>query len=391
MINIEQVRADTPGCNKGIFFNSAGASLVTDQVAKTVQEYLGAEQLIGGYKLESVRQDQLNTFYSASAQLLNTKPHNVAFAYNSTFAYGQVLSSIGFEAGEVIITTDDDYVSNYLQFISLEKRYGIKIVRMANMPNGDLDLTNFEELIKKHKPRLVAVTHIPTSSGLIQDVIGVGQICKKYDTIYLVDACQSLGQLVVDVQEIGCDFLAATGRKFLRGPRGTGLLYVSDRMLSIDKGPMQVDAHSANWVSDDSLEYVPTAKRFELFEQPMALKAGLAAAINHLNELGVNNVEQYNLSLSTKLRAGLESLDRVACLDRGSRKASIVTFLKTGITLANLQQHLDRELISYSVARKESARIDFEKKGLDWSIRLSPHYFNTESEVETVLQVVDQL
>lgn len=359
-------------------------------VVETVKDYLDEEERLGGYKVQDLRAREINEFYTESAKLLNCQSRNIAFAYNATDAYAKAISSIAFSEGDVILTTDDDYVSNYIAFISLIKRFGIQVIRARNLENGDLDLEHFEEQIKKYNPRLVAVTHIPTNSGMIQDVIGVGELCEKYDVLYLLDACQSVGQIPVDVQQIGCDFLSVTGRKFMRGPRGTGILYASDKMLEEGYGPLFTDAGGASW--EDTLEYKlhKEAKRFQLWENSYALVVGLKEAVKYANEVGMENIFKYNQSLLKQLREGLQEIPGVKIFDKGSRKANILTFRKGNLTQEAIASKMEAANIFYSISGINYALIDYRKKGVDWTVRLSPHYFNTETEISRVLEVIKQ-
>jgi len=240
-MDIIEIRKDTSGCADKIFLNSAGSSLPPKIVTEKMIDYLQYEERIGGYDAAKFKADEINKFYIEAAKLLNCKPANIAFAYNATDAYARALSAIPFKNVDYILTTNDDYISNQIAFLSLQKRFGVQLLRANNLANGDIDLVHFEELIKKHKPVLVAVTHVPTNSGLVQNAEEIGKICNKYDTWYLLDACQSVGQMIVDVEKIGCDFLSATGRKFLRGPRGTGFLYISDEVLMSGLAPLFID------------------------------------------------------------------------------------------------------------------------------------------------------
>ncbi|WP_308003855.1 aminotransferase class V-fold PLP-dependent enzyme, partial [uncultured Chryseobacterium sp.] len=221
-MNVAKIREDIRGLSDGkIFMNNAGSSLMPSIVVDSMIDYLKQEEQFGGYEVANRNAELLEEFYDETAKLINCKPSNIAFATSATEAFAKALSSIVFKENDVIITTADDYISNQITFISLQKKINIKIIRTRNLPDNELDLEDLENLIRKYTPKLVAVTHIPTNSGLIQNVEGVGKICKRYNILYLVDACQSVGQMVVDVEKIGCDFLTATGRKFLRGPRGT--------------------------------------------------------------------------------------------------------------------------------------------------------------------------
>lgn len=390
-MDITKVRLDTPGCQDKLFFNSAGSSLPPASVTQTVVSYLKEEEQIGGYKLAALKADEIQQTYVELAKLVACKPHNIALAYNATDAYARAMSSIAFEAGDVILTTDDDYVSNQLAFLSLKKHYGVNISRVRCLASGDLDMNDFEEKIKSLRPKLVAVTHVPTNSGLVQDVVAVGKLCRQYDILYLVDACQSVGQLVLDVTEIGCDFLSATGRKFLRGPRGTGFLYISDKVLQSDMAPLYLDLRGSYWISEDQFKVMDNARRFELWEQPYALVLGMGEAARYANQVGMQEIEDHNQQLRQRLAEHFAAIPGIKRLDRGSHTCNIITFIKEGVEKEALCQHLDQHNVYYSTPSVTNARIDFGKKQVDWAIRISPHYFNTLEEMDRLGEIISSL
>lgn len=390
-MNIEQIRKDIPGYGNKLYFNSAGASLMPQSVVRKIEQHLHTEEEVGGYKAAEIKEEEIADFYMQTARLLGCKTHNIAFAHDATDAYTKALSSIHFQQGDVLITTDDDYTSNQIQFISLQKRYGIRIKRIKTLENGDLDIAHFEELVNKHKPKLVAVTHVPTNSGLIQNVEAIGQICSERQILYIVDACQSVGQLAIDVQKIKCDFLSATGRKFLRGPRGTGFLYVSDRVLSENYAPLFIDGGGATWTRTDQYEMLPTAKRFQTWEAPYALILGFSEALRYAHALGIHNIQSYNQQLMQQLRENLSQVPAIDVFDKGSHSCNILTFRKKGKSLEQIKAHLEREQVYFSVSQKQWGLIDFGKKGIDWAIRLSPHYFNTMEEIDQLTTILDEI
>ncbi|WP_343658541.1 aminotransferase class V-fold PLP-dependent enzyme [Chryseobacterium sp.] len=389
-MNLEVIRQETPGCSDKIFLNSAGASLMPRSVVDSTVKYLYEEQEIGGYATVMRNSERISRFYEEAAKLINTKPSNIAFVSSSTDGYAKALSSIDFKEGDCIITTNDDYISNQIAFISLQKRYRIEIIRAANLPDHELDLEDFESLIRKHNPKLIAVTHIPTNSGLIQNIEGVGKLCKQYDVLYLVDACQSVGQIVVDVEKIHCDFLTATGRKFMRGPRGTGFLYVSDKALHHTMYPLFLDSIGAKWISFDDFVLNDTAKRFELFERPYASLLGFTEALRYANAIGVSQIESYNRILSDTLRTHLKD-SSFTVLDKGNRLGSIVTFCQPDGKVEKIQKILSGNHVFFKENRKGDALIDFSFKEVDHAIRLSPHYFNTMEEIERVVQLLKSI
>jgi selenocysteine lyase/cysteine desulfurase len=388
-MNIEQIRNDILSYGDKIFLNSAGSSLMTKAVVEKINHYLHEEERIGGYAVAELLQGEIAEFYEQVALHIGCKSHNIAFTHDATDAYTKALSSIQFEKDDVLITTDDDYASNQIQFISLQRRYGIKIVMIKNLPNGDLDIADFQDLVDKHRPKLVAITHVPTNSGLIQNVETIGDICQKDGVIFLVDACQSVGQLSLDVNKIKCDFLSATGRKFLRGPRGTGFLFVSDRLLEEGYAPLMIDGGGAIWTGANQFEMAPSAKRFQTWESPYALIVGLTEAIRYANSIGSDVIKVRNQQLITKLRENLSEINGVKLFDKGSKTCSILTFRKEGKSLERIQEILDSNKVYYSVSQKEWGLIDFGKKGIEWAIRLSPHYFNTLDEMDAVSEVIE--
>jgi cysteine desulfurase/selenocysteine lyase len=388
MIDIDQIRQDTRGLGNKIFLNSAGSSLMPQQVTDAMMDYLRQEEQLGGYLTEELRSVDIAAFYKETARLLNCHEKCIAIAYNATDAYAKALGSIPFQAGDYILTSNDDYVSNQIAFISLQKRYGIQVLRADNLLNGDLDLEHFETILKQYHPVLVALTHIPTNSGLIQDAGAVGKLCQAYDAWYLLDACQSVGQIPVDVQSIGCDFLTATGRKFLRGPRGTGLLYVSETVLAAGLEPLIPDMHGARWTDVDQYQADPDAKRFELLDVSYASLMGLTAAIRYANTIGMENIYTYNQQLSRQFRAKLGNIPGIRLMDMGSNLGNIITLHWEGQQLDAIKSHLNAHQVIYSVSEKRNALIDMEKKGVDWVIRFSPHYFNTAEEIDQACMIV---
>lgn len=393
MLDINQIRKDTPHCQNKLFFNSAGASLVPSVVTERMKTYLDEEAELGGYKLGlgSRIQTELQAFYTETAKMLNCNPRNIAFSINATDAYGQVLSAIPFEKGDVIITTDDDYTSNHAQFSVLYQRFRVATVRVRNHGNGDIDLTHMEELIKEHHPKLVSLSHIPTNSGKIQDAQAVGDLCAKNNIMYIIDACQSAGQMPLDVQKLKCDFLCSSGRKFLRGPRAAGFLYVSDKALDANLIPIRVDGRGMEWIAASKFKPVDSALRFETWEQNVACVLGLKEAILYANNIGLENIWNYNQDILSHLRNQLYEVPGMNILDQGSKLANILTFQINDKDKQLTIKTLEHNDVYFSVAFRGSALIDFDKKGTDWAIRLAPHYFNTHEEIDQLVDIIHSI
>ncbi|GAB4043842.1 aminotransferase class V-fold PLP-dependent enzyme [Spirosoma litoris] len=389
-LDVAQLRADTPGCQDNLFMNSAGASLMPQPIVAAMMDYLQQETQVGGYEVERLRMGQIGRLYAETAQLLHTQPHNIGYAYSATDAYFQVLSAISFCPGDTILTTSNDYVSNQLAFLSMQQRLGIRLIRINDLPNGDLDLTHAEELIRKYHPALVAITHIPTNSGLVLPAEEMGKLCRQYGVWYLLDVAQSVGQLPLDVNRLQADFLVATGRKFLRGPRNTGFLYVSDKALESGLAPLYIDRRAANWTGPDSYTLQTSARRFEPQEISL-LSVGLAEAVRYTNQVGLEAIVQQNQQLMQRLRMGLEQIDGLVLLDWGTQQSNILTFHTVRKSVTELETALRRERVVFTIQYSNSAVIDFQRKGVDWLIRLSPHYFNTLDEIDEVVDLLGQI
>ena len=384
--NLKQWRAETPGCKHRIHLNNAGAGLMPMPVIKAFQEYFEMETQIGGYETAAVNKATIDGFYSSMATFLNTQSRNIAYAGSATDAYNRALSAVPFQSGDTIITTDDDYVSNQIAFLQLQKEYDLQLIRARQLASGGVDPQDVEKLIQKHHPRLVAITHIPTNSGLIQDIYSIGELCRQHDILYLVDACQSAGQLPLDVQKIHCDFLSATMRKFLRGPRGAGFLYVSDKVLEAGYAPKYLDLHSARWTDTNNFALVDNALRFELWEKSLASVVGSKAAIDYALQIGLDEIAKAVQQISQYTRQQLQQIPGLRILDRGEQQAGIITLFMPKQEPIALQQTLEATYkINSSLSYFEYARIDLGQKQVPWVLRISPHYFNTKEEVDQLV------
>ncbi|MGO1052716.1 aminotransferase class V-fold PLP-dependent enzyme [Crossiella sp. CA198] len=391
-LDLAALRADTPGCESVVHFNNAGCGLLARPVLAAMQEHLDLEARIGGYEASADQAEQVRDFYAALAELINCKPENIAFAGSATHAYTKALSAIPFERGEVILTTRNDFISNQIAFLALRKRFGVEVVHAPDHADGTgVDVEAMVALMRTRRPRLVAVTHVPTNSGLVQPIAEIGRHCRELGLLYLVDACQTVGQFEIDVEEIGCDLLSSTCRKYLRGPRGSGFLYVSDRVLREGYEPLFIDMYGARWVEPGRYQPVASAARFEEWEFPYSTLLGCAAAARYALRVGMAEVARYSPALGADLRARLAEVPGVRVLDRGPRLSAMVTFAIAGWDSAAFKTALDQRGINSALSFRELAQFDFADKQVDWALRLSPHYYNTQDEVARVAAAVAEL
>ncbi|WP_035847541.1 aminotransferase class V-fold PLP-dependent enzyme [Kitasatospora azatica] len=392
LLDIAALRADTPGCESVIHLNNAGCGLLARPVLRTMLDHLELEANIGGYEASAARAAQVRDFYLAVGELVNAGPENIAFAGSATHAYSKALSAIDFQPGDVILTTRNDFISNQIAFLALRRRFGVEIVHAPDHPDGSgVDVAAMAALMRSRRPRLVAATHVPTNSGLVQPVAEIGRYCRELDLLYLVDACQSVGQYELDVEEIGCDFLTATCRKFLRGPRGSGFLYVSDRVLGEGYEPLFIDMYGARWTEPGEYRPVDTAARFEEWEFPYATVLGSAAAVRYALRVGLEPISRRTPALGGQLRDRLAAIPGVRVLDGGPAPAALVTFAIDGWQPQPFKAAMDARGINSALSFREFAQYDFADKAVDWCLRLSPNYYNTEEEVAEVADAVADL
>jgi selenocysteine lyase/cysteine desulfurase len=383
---VKQWRDDTPGCANQIHFNNASAGLMPHAVLDVMVAHLQREMNFGGYESADDAEEAVAAAYGDVAKVLGARPRNTAVVENSTVAFFQALSAFDFKPGDVIVTTRNDYISNQLAYLSLARRHGVDLRRAADLATGGADPQSVRELLRDPRVRLLAVTWVPTNSGLMQPVEALGEVAEAAGVPYLVDGCQAVGQIPVDVGRLRCDFFSGTARKFLRGPRGIGFLYISDRALKRGDFPLYIDMRGADWVSADSFAPVPDARRFENWEFAYSLVLGLGEAARYALEVGVERGGKRARELSGILRHKLSGLSGIRVLDRGRELAALVTLQIAGWDAAELSKVLRTRGINSTASLRAYAVIDMDEKGATSALRLSPHYYNTEEEIDRVVE-----
>lgn len=384
----EELRAQTPGCQGVLHLNSAGMSLPTQSMVDRVIAHLNREAQVGGYRAAWEVGDELEEVYVAAADLLGAKAHEIALVDSATRAWNLILGAFRFVPGDRIIVGRNEYGSNMIALLQRAKYDGVTIEICPETQSGHIDLNALSQRLDE-RVKLVALTHIATNSGLIQPAKAVGDLLAPRGIPYLLDACQSTGQVPIDVREIGCTMLAATGRKYLRGPRGTGLLWVHEDWIKRLE-PREMDAQGATWSHLKAYTVREDARRFELWERNFATLLGLGVALKELNTLGIGAVSQRIAQLAAYLRAGLSALPRVQVHDRGDKLGGLVTFTVDGYDNAALRAQLREEGINISVSGADMTRIDMEARGLPSLLRASVHAYNTVEELQRFITRIGQ-
>ena len=386
MIDVERARRETPGCEHVIHLNNAGSALPPQTVLDAVVGHLELEALIGGYEAHEQNDQATERVYTAAAELLGCRADEIAFCSSATRAWDMAFYGFPLERGDRILTAVAEYASNFIAFIQVARQKGIEVVAVPNDERGQISVEGLAELVDE-RVKLIAITHVPTNGGLVNPAAKIGAIAREAEIPYLLDACQSAGQMPLDVDALGCDMLSLTGRKYLRGPRGTGLLYVRSNLIERIEPPL-LDMHAAEWIEPDRYRLRADARRFEEWEQNYAAKVGLGVAIDYALELGIDEIWERVHELGERLRAQLGELDGVNVRDLGETRCGIVTFDATGAGAGEIKAALARERINVTVAPQSATLLDTRERDLPELVRASVHYYNTEAELDRLVDCV---
>jgi selenocysteine lyase/cysteine desulfurase len=379
VIDVARARRDTPATASLLHFNNAGAALPPAGVLQAVTAHLNLEAEIGGYEAAAAADDRRNQIYGSIGRLIGCAPDEIALVENATVAWNLAFHSIPFVAGDRILTAQAEYASNFIGFLQIARRTGAEIGVVPSTASGELDVAALEKMIDG-RVKLIAITHVPTNGGLVNPAAEVGAVARRHGIPFLLDACQSIGQMPVMVDDIGCDLLSATGRKYLRGPRGTGFLYVRRSLLAKLEPPF-LDLHAAAWTAPDRYELRPDARRFENWESNIAAQLGLGAAVDYALDWGMAEIERRVTALAEALRQELQEVPGVTLRDIGKRRCGIVSFSHAGMSAGDIAAELRRRRINCAVSSPGSTLLDARARALPDLVRASVHYYNTEDEV----------
>ena len=388
-MDVDFLRARTPGCSQRTHLNNAGAGLMSASTVEVMRTQLHLEAEIGGYEAAAAVTDQIHGTYRSLARLVGGTADEIALFDNSTHAWNAGFYSLDLKPGDRMLTAADEYGSAVLAYWQVARRTGAELVVVPNDAAGQVDLDALADLVDD-RTKLIGLTWIPTSGGLVSPAAAVGQIARAHDVLYLLDATQAVGQLPIDVFALGCDLLTGTGRKFLRGPRGTGFLWAGQRALERLE-PQVVEVGAAVWDGGTGFDWHPGATRFETWEKSYVNVLGLGAAVDEALDLGLEEIGGRAVALGTQLRDGLDEIDGVSTHDLGVDRCAIVTAAVAGTNAAEVMDRLAASKINVSVTVPGHNQFDTELRGIHPLVRFSPHYYNTEDEIARTLDVVARI
>lgn len=389
MIDVSALRADTPGVNEVIHLNNAGSALMPLPVVDTILGYLDIEVRRGGYEAKEMFVDDIADVYRSIGRLITAAPSDIALADNATRAWDMAFYGLGLGPGDRILTTSTEYVSNWTAYLHLGNARGVSVDVVPDTPSGEIDVDALNRSIDD-SVKLITMNHVPTNSGLVNPAEQVGAVARSKGVPFLLDACQSVGQLPVDVEAIGCDMLSATSRKYLRGPRGMGFLYVRKSMLDLVTPPF-VETESASVVLPDRYELHDSARRFETWEKNYANVLGLGAAVDYALDVGIDSIWERIRQLADSMRSDLAGIPGVAVRDIGTVQGGIVTFEVNGRGAREVELLLREQSINVSTSTASSSPFDMARRGLESLVRASVHAYNSEDEVAQFVGAVAAL
>lgn len=386
---IDALRAETPGVNHVTHFNYAGSSLPAKSVLDVVVRHLILEATIGGYEAAAEAHDRIEAAYQSIATMLNASPDEIAHMENATRGWDMAVYAIPFEQGDRVLTTSWEYASNLVALLQIQQRFGIEIEVVPNDAHGQIDLDALEQALQK-STAAVFITHVPTNGGLVQPAEAIGKLIRQHqpDAWYVVDACQSAGQLPLDVEAIQCDILSATSRKYLRGPRGAGFVYMRKHRIEHATPPL-LDLHAAELISTTEYVIRPDARRFENWESYIAGRLGMGAAVDYALDLGLENIWEQVQQQGELMRTKLLAIDGVQIHDAGQVRGGIVTFSREGVPSEKLVQALSEQKVNTSLSNIYRTHLDPELEGLGTWVRASAHYITTDDEIQKLVDVVN--
>lgn len=388
-IDLARVRRDTPAAAHLVHLNNAGAALPPQPVLDVQLAHLRREAEIGGYEAAEEAQERLEGVYDSLARLLRCDRSEIALVENATVAWDMAFYALKFAPGDRILTAQAEYASNYIAYLQVARRTGAIVEVVPSEPTGELSVDALERMIDG-RVKLIAVSHVPTNGGLVNPAEEIGRVARAHGIPFLLDACQAAGQMPLDVNALGCDLLSATGRKYLRGPRGTGFLYVRRSILERLEPPF-LDLRSATWVGPDRYVMRADARRFENWESNIAAQLGLGVAADYALEIGLDAIAARVTALAADLRARLSAIDGVTVADAGKRRCGIVTFAVAGVPAEEVARRLRERRINTSVTTPASTLIDATARKLPDLVRASVHYYNSEDEIAACAAAVQEI
>lgn len=385
MIDVERVRSDTQVAQEVIYFNNARVSPYPRPAARAIRDFVEVEATGGWAELDATEIHRDTR--AALARLLNSTEDNTILTTSATHAFNLIVNGLDWGPDQNVVMSDLAYRSIAIALLHLEARLGVQL-RVA--PSDEL-LIDPETLLAlvDDKTRLVVVPQLATFSGVIQPVTRLAELLAETGALFAVNGTQALGQIPVDVQAIGSDFFFATSRKWLRGPRGLGVLNVKPGLIP-RLLPTTVGHTAALWTGPGEYEIVASPDRFHAGDHPFALMKGLSASADYAMGVGVESIFERNLELGSYAREALRSAGIKIHDDVHGQTGNIP--LQVGERDPDdVVDHLRAHGVAACVIYEENNLLALRRMGARSLVRLSISYFNTKEEIDRVSALLEEI
>jgi len=372
-MEISEVRQLFPVTRNYNFQNSAAVAPVSTRVVEAVNTYL--TRIRDQSYVDSGFYEHVGEVRKLAAQLINADTEEVTFVKSTSEGISFVANGLNWSTGDNIVTANCEFPSNVYPWMALQAR-GVQLNSVVE-EDGRIPLDRLASAIDS-RTRLVAISAVQYASGFRTDLTALGEICQQRGVFLCVDAIQALGMTPLDVRQMNIDFLSADGHKWICGPEGAGIFFVQRELLG-HLAPSTIGWNSMKNGRDFDhiqFEYRDDAQRYDAGAYNLAGIYGLGAAIELLLEVGVDKIEGYLMALTDRLVEGLRSKGyRVVSPRRPGEASAIVACISDTHDLAKLQSHLQAEYRIITTVRRGR-------------LRCSPHFFNTEAEIDQVIDVL---
>lgn len=370
---------------KYINFNNAGSSRPYSEVNKEIRDFLKVEYFMGGYYAVEKYKKKLEKFYYNLSKLINCKVAEISFLSSTTQAWNLFFNSIQISKKENIVIFENEYGSNLIYY--KKQKLNVRIVKINE--DGKICLKDLLKKINKNT-KIISLCHIASQCGDKIEAAKIFNFVRNLnpDIICVLDACQSIGQIKVDVKEINCDVLVGSGRKYLRGPRGTGFIYINEKIREKVK-PMILDLKNTECYQE--IIKIKKANIFENFEYSPALQIGLGKAIERINSSGINQIELQIRQKSQYLRKKLDYFSKITFFENFNTLTGINTLKIEGLSSLRIYNYLLSKRILTSISTSATSLLYFNKKKIKDVLRISIHHYNSLYQINYLIKCLIDL
>lgn len=373
-----------------IHFNNAGSSLPEISTTKIINKYFELESKIGGYEAEEKEKSRIEKFYVNTSKLINCEPREISFFSNATLSWNLFFKSINFNSLDEIIIAENEYTSNFISILKRKHEFNkLKIIKIDQ--NGLISLEDLKNKIN-NRTKLVSINHIASQCGTVMPVQEIGNILKKKnpDIIYFLDCSQTVGHIEIDVKKIKCDVLTASGRKFLRGPRGTAFLYIKSKIISNLK-PVFQDMSNTQIETNHNLKLIKTKNFLEMYEHSPGLKLGLANAVEKITRFGITKINKKVIELSKYLRKRMLQNKNFMFVETEKNLSGINTIVSFKIDNKKIFKFLKKNKINIFISNHKHSFLYFKKLKIKSVLRISFHHFNKKKEIDILIKTLNSI